>query len=193
MTGTEADRSEMGTVHVPPDEGGSLWLFGELVTCKVTSDQTGGAYSLFEIVTRPGGGPPPHVQHWEDEAAYVLDGEYEFVAEGATTRAGPGSLFYVPRGRLHAYENVGGKPGRMLVVHTPGGLYERLLEEAGGATEPHGPGIPRTASNFEKIAKTAARYGIEIPPPKEWDVRSGRDERGPTSEAEGERSRGTRR
>jgi quercetin dioxygenase-like cupin family protein len=166
MTGTEADRSEMDPLHVPPDGGGSLWFFGELVTCKVTSDQTGGAYSLFEIVARPGAGPPPHVQHWEDEAAYVLEGDYEFVAEGASMRAGPGSLVYVSRGRLHTYKNVGGKPGRMLVVQTPGGLYERLLEDAGGATEPHGQGIARTTSDFERIAKSAARYGIEIPPPK---------------------------
>jgi quercetin dioxygenase-like cupin family protein len=149
------------------------------VTCKVTSGQTGGAYSLFEIVTRPGAGPPPHVQHWEDEAAYVLEGEYEFVVEGATMRTSRGSLVYVHRGRLHTYENVGGKPGRMLVVHTPGGLYERVLEEAGGATEPHEPGNPRTTSDFERIAKTASRHGIEIPPPKEIDAQPGRTERDP--------------
>ena len=45
---------------------------GDLVTYKVTSDQTGGAYSLFEVASQPGAGPPPHVQHREDEAFYVL-------------------------------------------------------------------------------------------------------------------------
>ena len=190
MTGMEADKPGRGAVHVPADEGGvPLWFFGELVTYKVTSEQTGGAYSLFEIVTRPGAGPPPHVHHWEDEAAYVLEGEYEFVAEGDIMRARPGSLVYVIRGRLHAYETVGGKPGRMLVVHTPGGLYERLLEEAGAATEPRNPG---TASDLEGIAKSAARYGIEIPPPKESDARQGRNERVPKGTAEDERSEGTR-
>ena len=52
--------------------GHEVWVMGEMVTCKVTSDQTSGAYSLFEITTRPGDGPPPHVQHWEDESFYPL-------------------------------------------------------------------------------------------------------------------------
>jgi quercetin dioxygenase-like cupin family protein len=93
---------------------------GEMVTCKITSDQTSGAYSLFEITTQPGDGPPPHVQHWEDESFYVLEGEYEFLDEGRTIRAGVGSLIYVPRGILHTHKNVGEGPGRMLVSQTPG-------------------------------------------------------------------------
>jgi hypothetical protein len=47
----------------------SLWVLGELVTYKVTAEQTGGAYSLFEVVTWPGGGPPPHIQHQETSAS----------------------------------------------------------------------------------------------------------------------------
>jgi hypothetical protein len=42
----------MGVTHVPPGEGRSLWVLGELVTYKTTSEQTGGAYSLFEVTTR---------------------------------------------------------------------------------------------------------------------------------------------
>jgi quercetin dioxygenase-like cupin family protein len=73
---TEEGKVETGVAHVGPGEGSkSLWVFGELLTCKVTSRQTGGAYSLFEVVTQSGDGPPPHVQHREDEAFYVLEGE----------------------------------------------------------------------------------------------------------------------
>ena len=49
----------MGITHVPLGEGRSLWVLGELVTYKTTSEQTGGAYSLFEVTTQPGAGPPP--------------------------------------------------------------------------------------------------------------------------------------
>ena len=48
-----------GSVHIPPGEGRSLWVLGDLVTYKTTSDQTGGAYALFEVTTQPRVGPPP--------------------------------------------------------------------------------------------------------------------------------------
>ena len=52
----------------------SLRVFGELGRCKVTRDQTGGAYPPFEATTHRGEGPPPHVHPREDEAFYVLEG-----------------------------------------------------------------------------------------------------------------------
>jgi mannose-6-phosphate isomerase-like protein (cupin superfamily) len=116
-------------VYILPGEGSrSLRVFGELVVYKTKSERTGGAYSLFEVVTQPENGPPPHVQHREDESFYVLEGEYEFFAEGRILRAAAGSLVYVPRGNLHAHKNVGEGVGRMLVSQTPGGLHERLFE-----------------------------------------------------------------
>ena len=85
--------------HVAPGEGTiSLWVLSELLTYKVPSQQTSGAYSLFEVITQPGAGTPPHVQHREDESFYVLEGEYEFLIGGETLRVGAGSLLYVPKG-----------------------------------------------------------------------------------------------
>ena len=61
------------TTHLGSGEGSkSLWVLSELVTYKVTAEQTSGAYSLFEVVTRPGGSSSPHIQHKEDECFYVL-------------------------------------------------------------------------------------------------------------------------
>ena len=66
---TGEGKGETSVSHVAPGEGSkSLRVFGELVTYKITSDRTGGAYSLFEVVTEPGGGQPAHVQHREEEA-----------------------------------------------------------------------------------------------------------------------------
>ena len=111
----------MSFTHVPPGEGRSLWVLGELVTCKTTSEQTGGAYSLFEVTTQPSGRVLPHVQHREDEAFYVLEGEYEFLIEGHTIRVSASYLLYVPKGTLHTHKNVGERVGRMLISQTPGG------------------------------------------------------------------------
>ncbi len=165
--GVEENKPESGVAHVPPGEGRrrSLWVMGEMVTCKVTSDQTSGAYSLFEITTQPGDGPPPHVQHWEDESFYVLEGDYEFLDEtGRTIRAGVGSLIYVPRGNLHTHKNVGEGVGRMLVSQTPGGSHERFFEELAG--NPTSPPVSRDSPDVEKVAVIAAKYGIEILSPR---------------------------
>ena len=164
----EATEREIGreVAYFPPGQGGrSLWVFGELVVFKTKSEQTGGAYSLFEVASQPGSGPPPHVQHREDEAFYVLEGEYEFLVEGRTLRAGAGSLLYVPRGNLHAHRNTGEGVGRMLLSQTPGGSHERFFEEIGEegrdvSTLPVFIGSRET----ERIAKIAVEYGIETPP-----------------------------
>jgi mannose-6-phosphate isomerase-like protein (cupin superfamily) len=157
---------EISVTHVPPGEGRSLWVLGELVTCKTTSEQTGGAYSLFEVTTQPGGRVLPHVQHREDEAFYVLEGAYEFLVEGHTIRAGASYLLYVPKGTLHTHKNVGERAGRMLISQTPGGLYECFFEEVGQAVdEEAGTLFLEDQLHVGKIVKVAAEYGIEIPLP----------------------------
>ncbi len=164
---TKEEKMEQGSTRIRPGDGRSLRVLGEVVTYKITSERTGGAYSLFEVVSKPGGGPPPHVQHREDEAFYVLEGEYEFLDDGRTMRVGKGSLVYVPKGNLHTYKNVGTSPGKMLVSHTPGGLHERFFEEIGQeeAQNKFKPTAHEGLLDAERIVAIAATYGIEMPPP----------------------------
>ena len=173
---SKGDALGRDVTHLPPGQGTkSLWVLGELVAFKIASYQTGGAYSLFEVKTPPGSGVPPHVQHREDEAIYVLGGEYEFLVEGRTLRAGTGCLLYVPRGNLHAYSNVGEGVGRMLVSQTPGGSHERFFEEIGEerrdvSTTP----VSEDPPDMERIARIAVEYGIEMPiPGRSYDGREG--------------------
>ncbi|HEX5720138.1 MAG TPA: cupin domain-containing protein [Thermoanaerobaculia bacterium] len=165
----EAKEQRLGeaVAYVPPGEGArSLWVFGELVMYKTRGEQTGGAYSLFEIASPPGGGPPPHIQHREDESFYLLEGEYEFLVEGRSFRVDAGSLIYVPRGTLHAHKNVGEETGRLLLSQTPGGLHERFFEEIGEPAEDNSrPPAQADQQHLEKIIAIATEYGIEIPPP----------------------------
>ena len=158
-------KMEKGVSHLRSGEGArSLWVLGVLVTYKIPSQRTGGAYSLFEVATQPGAGPPPHVHHREDESFYVLEGDYEFLIGRETLRVGAGSLLYVPKGTLHAHRGVGEGVGRMLVTQTPGGLYERFFEEVG---KPVGGELGwfflEDEPEVANIAAIAAKYGIEIP------------------------------
>jgi mannose-6-phosphate isomerase-like protein (cupin superfamily) len=167
VLGAGEEEMNRAVAHVPSGEGEkSLRVFGEMVTYKVSSDQTGGAYSLFEVETPPGGGPPPHVQHREDESFYVLRGEFEFVVEGRTISAGVGSLIYVPKGNLHAHKNVGKGVGSMLVSQTPGGLCEHFFEAVGKPMNGDGtPLVCEDQPDTASVVKVAAEYGIEIPVP----------------------------
>ena len=164
----ESAVSSQGIPYVAPGRGSkSLWVLGELATCKVISGQTSGAYSLFEVTSPPGSGPPAHVQHREDEVIYVLKGEYEFLVEDSTLRVSAGWLVYVPKGTLHAHKNVGDTLARMLVIQTPGGSHERFFEEVSEATQDQRE--PRAPGRLDNIARTreiAAGYGIEILPPE---------------------------
>ena len=161
-----------GVAHVMRGTDRSTWLFGELVTYEVTAEQTGGAYSLFEVASRPGkGGPPPHIQHRHDEAFYVLEGEYEFLVEGRTINMEVGSLVYVPKGNLHAHNIVGEEPGRMLVSQTPGGLHERFFKEVGEeALDRRELQVPERPENLARTREIAAGYGIEMPLPPEKET-----------------------
>ncbi len=162
------DPSSTGTVRVGPGEGQTVRMPRlQLITRKVDSEQTGGAYSLFEVVVGPSGGSQPHVQHREDECFYMLEGEFEFIVEGARIEAGPGSLVYVPKGNLHAFRNTGETTGRMLVSQTPGGLYEGFVEEVG--TPAAGEGVPpetkEPPEDVERLAAVGALHGVEMVPP----------------------------
>jgi hypothetical protein len=58
----------------------------------------------------------------------------------------------------------------MLMIRTPGGLYESFFEKAGRwpTDDDHGAGPPLfedRADPGRRIAKIAAEHGIEIPPP----------------------------
>ena len=170
------ETKERGVGRAGPPEEWSVRMPGNrVVTTRVAAERTGWAYSLFEVEVGVGGAEGPHVQHREDESFYLLEGEYEFLVEGRTLRAGAGSLIYVPRGNLHAHRNVAEGVGRMLVSQTPGGSHERFLEEISEerrdvSTTPISNGPQET----ERIAKIAVEYGIEMPiPGRSYDEQEG--------------------
>lgn len=148
-------------------EGERLNVVGDIVTIKATGEATGGAFSLLEVETPPGGGAPMHVHSREDEAFYVLEGAYELLMEGKRVALSPGSFAFVPRGTTATYRNAGNSWGRLLILCTPAGheVFMRAIGRPLGPQEVPQAGGPPTLEQAAFLIDTAAKFGVTILPP----------------------------
>lgn len=138
-----------------PEVGRAFRVFGgDLVTVKITGEQTGGALTAVEIVVPPGGGPPPHVHRRESETFYVVEGRLSFTVAGESIEAGPGATLHAPKDVPHFFRNLGSEPARMFAVAQPAG-FERFIT-AFAAIDPDAP------PDFAAMAAVGAEYGIEF-------------------------------
>lgn len=142
-------------------EGERLWIAGDTLWLKATAADTGGAYTLIEIEAAPGGGPPPHTHANEDEAFYVLDGTFELLIGDRVVSAAPGAYAFVPRGTIHRFRCAGDRPGRLLVLFTPGGI-EGFFREAGLPALGDGPPPPVDAAEIARTEAAGAKYGLRV-------------------------------
>jgi quercetin dioxygenase-like cupin family protein len=144
-------------VILAPDEGIRLDVLGEAITLLISGRQTGGAFNVLSETSPPGGGTPLHTHRKEDEALYVLDGEYEIQCGDRTIRAGRGSFVFAPRGIPHKLTNVSAGPSTVLGIAAPAG-FEGFFEEVSRLAPP--PGI-------DEIKAIAKKYAVEIHAPSE--------------------------
>ena len=152
-------------MHVSASEGKSFWLTTDRHTFKLTGADTNGALTLIEVTARPEFGPPPHIHHRQDECFYILEGAFEFTADGRTFTAGAGSVVHLARGRVHTHRAAGTAPARALALYTPAGV-ERFIEEAGTpVADSSVVPAPPALADLERIVAIAGKHGIEVPPP----------------------------
>ncbi len=157
------------TFAYAPGEGEALWWIGMLATIKATAEQTGGQYTLVEILAPEGFASPLHVHHQEDEGFWILEGEMTFYVGDQTIKAQPGSFLFGPQEVPHAFR-VDSGPARLLFVLSPAG-FEDLVREMGEParelTIPPQPEAPPNEAQMQQMAAIAARHGNEIlgPPP----------------------------
>jgi quercetin dioxygenase-like cupin family protein len=163
LANAEADVASR-TFAYEPGEGEALWWIGMLATIKATAEQTGGQYTLVEILAPEGFASPLHVHHFEDEGFYILEGELTFYVGDQTLKARPGSFLFGPKGIPHAF-TVDSGSARLLFVLSPGG-FEGLVRDMGEPAKelsiPPAPEAPPDEAEMERMAAIAARYGNEI-------------------------------
>jgi quercetin dioxygenase-like cupin family protein len=126
---------------------------------------TGGRYTLIDMLVPPAGGPPPH-RHDFEELFTVLEGEIELTVRGETMRAGMGTSVNVPANAPHVFRNVGDRPARLLCLCTPPGQEDFFLETGefvASRTTPPSPLSPEErAARIARVRTLAPSYRSEI-------------------------------
>jgi quercetin dioxygenase-like cupin family protein len=135
-------------------EGRHLDVLGEIITLVVSGEDTNGSFAVLTERSPPGGGTPFHTHHNEDEALYVLEGEYEILCGEETVRATAGSFVFAPRGIPHRFTNVGSTTGAILAIVSPAG-FEGFFEEVSALPAP---------TDRSAVAAIATKYELDIHP-----------------------------
>jgi quercetin dioxygenase-like cupin family protein len=142
-------------VILAPGEGTRLDVLGDLITLLVSGKQTNGSFTVLSETSPPGGGTPLHTHYKEDEALYVLQGEYEIQCGDQAVRAGPGSFVFAPREIPHKLTNVSTGPSILVGIVSPAG-FEGFWEEVSQLAPP---------PDIDKIMAIAKKYRLEIHAP----------------------------
>lgn len=123
---------------------------------QATGETTNRGFGLIEHYEMPVGfGSPYHTHHREDEAFYVLEGEFAVVLDGEWTIVRAGEYMFGPRGVPHGFQVVSG-PARLLLLCSPAGFEHFVLDQATEITYPAGP------PDMVRLMTLATQYGIDI-------------------------------
>ena len=162
MLNAEGEAASRTFAH-EPGEGEARWWFGGLATIKATKEQTGGHYTLVEVL-EPEGEGPLHVHYREDEGFWVLEGQLTFEVGEEIIKAGPGSFVFGPKDVPHRFTVESG-PARLLFILSPAGFEEFVYATSEPAKEralPPAPEGPPSEAEMEQLRALARQYGGEL-------------------------------
>lgn len=152
---SRAMQSKTIVVHSDVDRWGKPLGPSVSAFTKVSSQDTGGAWSMFEGVVAPGFGPPLHLHHYQEEWFHVQEGQFIFEAGGEQYALASGSSILIPRMVAHGFQNTGASTGRILILAQPSGTLEQFFEAFLTLSESE-------LARSSKITELFARHGMEV-------------------------------
>lgn len=122
-----------------------------------TARESGGARSVMDVATTPGGGVLLHRHADHEEWIDVLEGEIELTMDGVTWRAGAGEHIVIAAGAVHSWRNPSAdRVLRFRGVITPGHPgFEAVLRVSFGLGRDGGlraGGLPRRFADLALLA-----------------------------------------
>ena len=106
-------------------DGRSYKWHDVLFTMKAARAETGGAFALWDVTTRPGEEPHTHVHDDVDEIFYVLSGSITFRAGRRSFRLEKGGFAYVPLGTPHTYK-IHSRTVRLIGISAPSAFGDHI-------------------------------------------------------------------
>ena len=120
------------TTDVADGQQEILVVAGNTIAVKLAGEQTGDAYSVFEISAPPNVGAGLHIDNDWDEFWHVMEGTFTFTLNGERIELGAGGFAHGPHGIPHSFKNTGETTGKLVMFTTPSGLEDffRHIDEA---------------------------------------------------------------
>ena len=156
--------NQQTTKLLSPNQANAVSISGMIFHFLATNEDTGSEYAFMEIAILPNVGPPTH-RHRQQEAFYVLEGEFEFHVGEQTITGTRGTFVNIPSMLFHGWRNVGTAIGRLQCLNVPGGMEGFFLEAGHPVTDRTALPIPPTSADMQKQIALAPKYGIEVVPP----------------------------
>jgi mannose-6-phosphate isomerase-like protein (cupin superfamily) len=128
----------------------SIPLRGYSVSVKVSGEDNGGRFALFEVPAAPDSGPPLHMHHIENECFYVVKGQLNVRVGSESIMVDAGGSVYAPKMIPHTWQTVGGKPVRFLSFAQPAGHLEAFLVALSTSLRQDTPDPASIKALFEK-------------------------------------------
>lgn len=164
------DLSRSATIVHADDAGLThLGVGAGTYTILVSGEQTGGRYTMIDMLV-PAGGPPPH-RHDFEEIFHVLEGELEVTFRNEVHHVGPGHTVNIPANAPHGFRVVSATPARFLCICLPAGqeeFFKLVGEVLPTRTSTPTPPTPEVIAERRAIMlANAARFHSEFLPPRD--------------------------
>ena len=102
--------------------------------------ETNGKVAMFEFKVPVGAKVPiPHYHENFDETGYGLEGIITYTVDGKVFDLKPGESYFIPRGAVHGFNNLGTADTKTLAVITPGIMDPDFFRECGIIINAGGP------------------------------------------------------
>jgi quercetin dioxygenase-like cupin family protein len=119
------------------------------------SADTNGSMAMFEFnVPAEAKTPPPHFHEHYDETIYGLEGIVTFTVENKPVDIAKGESYFIPRGAVHAFNNLRSEHAKALAVITPALIGPNFFKECAEIVNTGGP------PDIEKLKLVMNRHGL---------------------------------
>lgn len=120
-----------------------------LVSVLANTEQTNGAFNLFDVIFPSNFETQLHIHYSEDVAIYILEGVLDIFWGDEKKRGEVNSFFFQPRGVPHGFRVLGKTRARILYLTFPAGFDKFVIEHI------------KATTNFKSMI-SEAHFKIEI-------------------------------